>query len=447
MMMKYKLFTGICCRLYSASIMSMNVASHRHFCSSFLTDISSPETTVTVGSQTYARDEMTNVTPHILSKVGSNLHNRKYHPLNLLKQRIRDHFYKNYVKPRGNPIFTVVDDLPPVVTIEQCFDSLLTPKDHVSRKPSDTYYVNRHHVLRTHTSAHQSDLIRMGCDQFLVIGDVYRRDTIDKSHYPVFHQCEGVRLFTERELLISKFSEQDMEGLTVFEQGPRIPAKQAPHTQDAVVLLEADLKWTLTRLAHDIFGKDIETQWVDCYFPFTHPSWELEIKYKGEWLEVLGCGVMEQEILNEAGAGNKVGWAFGLGLERWAMKMYDIPDIRLFWSQDSGFLSQFRVDDANTPIKYKPVSVHPQCYNDISFWIPDNYTENDFYDLVRGLGSDMVEQVELIDNFTHPKKGRTSHCYRITYRHMDRAVHQEEANKIHALITEAAINNLAVEVR
>lgn len=77
------------------------------------------------------------------------------------------------------------------------FDELNVPADHVSRSPSDTYYVNKGMVLRTHTSAHQCTIMRKcpEVDSFLVAGDCFRRDEIDSSHYPVFHQCEGVRLF------------------------------------------------------------------------------------------------------------------------------------------------------------------------------------------------------------------------------------------------------------
>lgn len=98
---------------------------------------------------------------------------------------------------------------------------------------------------------------------------------------------------------------------------------------------------------------DVKYRWVDQYFPFTHPSWELEVFYNDQWLEVLGCGIMRQEILKNSGVTDRMGWAFGLGLERLAMCLYNIPDIRLFSSTDSGFLNQFEFEDPNTPVTYK----------------------------------------------------------------------------------------------
>jgi phenylalanyl-tRNA synthetase alpha chain len=233
--------------------------------------------------------------------------------------------------------------------------------------------------------------------------------------------------------------------------GERNEKKQKFHTQEAATLLEQDLKNCLLGLTKALFGPDIEYKWVECYFPFTHPSWELEIFYNGKWLEVLGCGIVEQEILFNAGAQDKLGFAFGLGLERLAMILYEIPDIRLFWSKDSGFLTQFVTNDESKKIIYRPVSRCPQCANDISFWLPQNHSDsfsnNDFYDLVRTIGGDLVEQVELVDEFYHPKKQRHSQCYRITYRHMEKTLTQEEANEIHAQIEKAASDNLLVEIR
>jgi phenylalanyl-tRNA synthetase alpha chain len=94
------------------------------------------------------------------------------------------------------------------------------------------------------------------------------------------------------------------------------------------------------------------------------------------------------------GVSDKLGWAFGLGLERIAMVLYSIPDIRLFWSQDLRFLSQFKQGEITT---FKPYSKYPACFKDVSFWLPEGQTlhENDFCDLVRDVTGDVVEDVKL----------------------------------------------------
>uniref|UniRef100_A0A667YZ94 Phenylalanine--tRNA ligase, mitochondrial n=1 Tax=Myripristis murdjan TaxID=586833 RepID=A0A667YZ94_9TELE len=407
---------------------------------------------VEVLGASYPRDDFTNVTAKILDKVGRNLHNQPHHPLWLIKERIKAHFYSSYIGRWGNPLFSVHDNLSPVVSTEQNFDSLLIPPDHPSRKRGDNYYLNRTTMLRAHTSAHQRELVRSGLDAFLLAGDVYRRDEIDASHYPVFHQMEGVRLFTNHEVF-SKV--QDGHELSLFEAGGRrTPQKQETHSLEAVKLVEFDLKNTLTRLITYLFGDDVEVRWVDCYFPFTHPSFEMEVRFQGDWMEVLGCGVMEQELVNSAGAGHKLGWAFGLGLERLAMVLYSIPDIRLFWSQDERFLQQFRLPDIQQPVTFQPLSKYPPLHNDISFWLPEeseagreSFTQNDFYELVRSVGGELVERVSLQDEFTHPRTGRRSQCYRIVYRHMERTLTQDEVRRVHQQIEHAAETELGVQGR
>ncbi|XP_069769606.1 phenylalanine--tRNA ligase, mitochondrial isoform X2 [Narcine bancroftii] len=356
----------------------------------------------------YSRDDYTNVTPKILSLVGKSLLNQINHPLWLIKERIKDHFYTHYLSRYRNPLFSVYDNLSPVVSTEQNFDSLLIPPDHASRKKGDNFYLNQTNMLRAHTSAHQRDLIQAGLNAFLVFGDVYRRDEIDKSHYPVFHQMEGVRLFTNHELFANV---KNGEELDIFEKGSRTPCKQQSHTLEAVKLLEFDLKQTLNKVMTHLFGKGLEIRWVDCYFPFTHPSFEMEIKFQGEWLEVLGCGIMEQQLINSAGAQDRIGYAFGLGLERLAMILFGIPDIRLFWSEDERFFKQFQVTHIDQNITFQPISKYPPLINDISFWIPrEGYEENDFYDLVRNIAGDLVEKVSLIDQFTHPNQYSFALC-------------------------------------
>ncbi|GJM95518.1 hypothetical protein PR202_ga12262 [Eleusine coracana subsp. coracana] len=342
-------------------------------------------------------DPTNNVPDTIFSKIGLQLHRRDNHPLGILKNTIYDYFDKNFAGQ-----FDKFDDLCPVVAVKQNFDDVLVPADHVSRSYNDTYYVDGQTVLRCHTSAHQAELLRDGHTHFLVTGDVYRRDSIDSTHYPVFHQMEGFRVF----------SPDDWSGSGM----------------DGTAYAAADLKKTLEGLARHLFGA-VEMRWVDTYFPFTNPSFELEIYFQDDWLEVLGCGVTEQEILKRNGRTDHVAWAFGLGLERLAMVLFDIPDIRLFWSNDKRFTSQF-----------------PPCYKDMSFWINDEFTENNLCEVVRGIAGDLVEEVKLIDNFTN-KKGMTSHCYRIAYRSMERSLTDEEINDLQWNVREVVKSKLKVELR
>lgn len=397
--------------------------------------------------QKYVTDEWTNVTPKIIAKLGCNLHIRQHHPLSHIRQRIVNYFYGQFRGRSGSPSFSIYDNVCPVVTVGQNFDSLLVPKDHPSRKKSDCYFMNQETLLRAHTTAHQAELISMGLNNFLIVGDVYRRDEIDSTHYPVFHQADAVRLRTSQEIFENV---NDSECLKLFEhRGTETAEKQGCHTMEAVKVMEQELKGTLTGLAQAIFGRDVQCRWVDQYFPFTHPSWELEVFYKDKWIEILGCGIMRQEILQRSGAVERIGWAFGIGLERLAMCLYDIPDIRLFWSNDSGFLNQFKVDDPNAQIQYKAVSIYPPCTNDISFWLPQDgsYSPNDFYDLVREIGGDIIEQIILKDEYTHPKSKKTSHCYAIVYRHMERTLIKHQVNTIHCEIEKTATAKLNVIIR
>ncbi|PSC68201.1 phenylalanine-tRNA chloroplastic mitochondrial [Micractinium conductrix] len=366
---------------------------------------------------TLSRDEVitghpsNNVTDAIYSKIGVNLHLQPTHPIGIIKQAIYDYFDKQHPDT-----FKKFDNLAPIVSAHANFDEVLVPADHVSRSPNDTYYVDPDTVLRCHTSAHQAELLRGGHSAFLCTGDVYRRDSIDATHYPVFHQMEGVRVF----------SAADWAG------------------QEPTAYAETELKRTLEGLAQHLFGK-VEMRWIDAYFPFTEPSFELEIFFKGEWLEVLGCGVMQQQILDKnLEAGHKA-WAFGLGLERLAMVLFDIPDIRLFWTADQRFLKQFRAGDLSA--RFKSYSKFPPCYKDVAFWVSDAFTENNLCEVVRGIAGDLAEEVKLIDTFTHPKTGRTSNCYRIAYRSMDRSLTDDEINALQEEVRSTIASKLGVELR
>lgn len=336
--------------------------------------------------------EFTNITSSINSKLGKRLHNLRTHPLGIIKKRIYEYFDSLDVK------FTKHDNMPCVVNIVENFDKLLIGPNHPARSKSDTYYVNQTHVLRTHTSAHQNELLAQGEHNFLVTGDVYRKDEIDSTHYPVFHQMEGV-------------------GLVAPDKDPK---------EELLKILGGLVEWLFP-------GCEYRTN--DDYFPFTEPSFEIEVNFEGKWLEILGCGVMHEQIIKNNKLEPSKYCAFGLGLERLAMILFEIPDIRYFWNEHQRFTEQFA---SGKIVKFKPFSKLDCISNDISFWIPEKKIHvitkeesfedqgelcwdqaNDFFDIVRDIGGDWISLVECKDQFYHKKKAKHSHMYRITFSPLD----------------------------
>ena len=388
------------------------------------------------------------------------------------------------------PNYTHYNDLDPIVTVHENFDSLGFPADHPGRNRTDTYYINKDTVLRTHTSAHEAEIFQ-SCqsDGYTISADVYRRDAIDRSHYPVFHQMEGARTWDRRKVPggdvasavwrdLEKVPKHDLE---VEDPNPTIHGEKNPlqvdhHSAEEVEAIAAHLKRSLEGVVVELFTRakratlttdgfeadaiePLKIRWVEAYFPFTSPSWELEVFWQGDWLEILGCGITKQELYINAGVPHKLGWAFGIGLERVAMLLYSIPDIRLFWSKDPRFLKQFSTMDAIN--RFAPFSKYPACYKDVSFWLrsssssagggirsnAQNFHENDVMEIVRDVGGDLVEDVKLFDEFTHPVSGRKSLCYRINYRSLERTLRNEEADILHEGVRKLLVDRLGVELR
>lgn len=156
--------------------------------SKLYTRVLSTQSVIELNNSKYESDDYSNLTPKILKYLNLNIHLQNNHPLSLIRQKITNFFYEEYSNPAGAPLFSVYDNISPIVTVKQNFDSLLIPENHTSRSKSDCYYINREYMLRGHCTAHQADLLRSGLDNFLIVGDVYRRDEIDSTHFPVFHQ-------------------------------------------------------------------------------------------------------------------------------------------------------------------------------------------------------------------------------------------------------------------
>ena len=198
------------------------------------------------------------------------------------------------------------------------FEALNIPENHPARAMHDTFYIDEHVVLRTHTSPVQIRFMEENQPPIRVIapGKVYRCDS-DVTHTPMFHQLEGLCIDHD--------------------------------------ITFADLKGILIYFIQEFFEKDLPVRFRPSYFPFTEPSAEVDMgcvfcESKGcrickqtGWLEVLGCGMVHPKVLKHGGIDSTIysGYAFGLGVERLTMLRYGVNDLRLFFNNDLSFLRQF----------------------------------------------------------------------------------------------------------
>jgi len=317
-----------------------------------------------------------------------------------------------------------VIEIPEVISVENNFDILNTALDHPSRKKTDTYYVDDGHVLRTHTTAmwsfylrHSKAIKKIKKDEdlkCLCYGKVYRKDEIDRNHFPVFHQIDGLYICKKEKKIIG---------------------------------IE-ELNEVLIDIAKSIYGESVEYKISEDTFPFTDPSVEIAIKKDDDWLEVLGAGVVHEKVLENLNLDPKIynGWAFGFGLERLAMVKMNIPDIRIFWSDNERVTSQFKDIES----QYKEVSKFPMTYRDISFIIDKDTDLKNYYEIVRDYAENLIEEVSLIDKYENEEKlgaDKISYTFRITYRSHDRTLTNEEINKIQEKIREKTSQELKATLR
>ncbi len=187
------------------------------------------------------------------------------------------------------------------------FGRMNMPADHPARDEQDSFYLGGAWMLRTHTTVVDAHVMAGRTPPMRVVtsGRCYRRDAVDATHMPVFHQLDG------------------------FMVGEAITF--------------ADLKGVLATFAREMFGPQTRTRFQPGYFPFTEPSAELAVTFEGRWLELGGCGMFHPRVLEMAGIDPEryTAFAFGLGIDRPAMVRYGIPDIRLLWENDLRLLEQF----------------------------------------------------------------------------------------------------------
>jgi phenylalanyl-tRNA synthetase alpha chain len=220
------------------------------------------------------------------------------HPVTKVMERIEAFFSR---------IGYSVEEGPEIEDDYHNFEALNIPSHHPARAMHDTFYFDAHRLLRTHTSPVQVRTMEAQKPPIRIIcpGRVYRCD-YDQTHSPMFHQVEG--------LIIDK-------GISF-----------------------ADLKGTLEQFLREFFEEEVKVRFRPSYFPFTEPSIEVDIdRGDGKWLEVLGCGMVHPKVLKMSGIDPEeyTGFAFGMGVERFAMLRYGVDDLRLFFENDLRFLGQF----------------------------------------------------------------------------------------------------------
>ena len=222
------------------------------------------------------------------------------HPITLCLRKIEDFF--------GRLGFDTVEG-PDIEDDFHNFEALNIPELHPARAMHDTFYLENGMLLRTHTSPVQIRTMRTRCPPMRIIapGRVYRCDS-DMTHSPMFHQVEG--LVVEESVSFS------------------------------------DLKGVVEAFLRDFFDDEtLQTRFRPSYFPFTEPSAEVDIRHaNSKWLEVMGCGIVHPRVFEAVDyeAERWSGYAFGLGVERLAMLLYEIDDLRLFFENDVRFIDQFR---------------------------------------------------------------------------------------------------------
>jgi phenylalanyl-tRNA synthetase alpha chain len=222
----------------------------------------------------------------------------RVHPLNGVVDRVLDIFVGlGYTVATG----------PQIETDYYNFEALNTPPDHPARDMQDTFYLPGGNLLRTHTSSVQIRYMENNEPPIRIIapGRVYRRDTVDATHSAVFNQVE----------------------ILAIDKGLKF----------------TDLKGTIKEFLQRMFGDELPVQFRTSYFPFTEPSAEVDVQWKGQWLEVMGCGMVDPNVLKAVGYDPEIytGFAAGFGVERFAMVLHQIDDIRRLYNSDLRFLNQF----------------------------------------------------------------------------------------------------------
>ncbi|MFZ2125814.1 MAG: hypothetical protein WAV01_04250 [Candidatus Saccharimonadales bacterium] len=336
------------------------------------------------------------------------------HAIKIIYEQIADYMRRTH--PNSDVRVYRMD---PIVSVKDNYDNLLIATDNISRSSTYTHYVDKNHILRTHTSAHLPGILRdlSKTDDWqdvviLLPGLAYRRDVSDKKHVSQVHMLEMWRVVknSARPVVIKDDLLKVVKGVAeTAAPGWKLRIEDSPH-------------------------------------PYTNQGIEVNATKDDRDIEILECGLIKEDILKNAGLDPNThsGWALGMGLDRLVMTIKNIPDIRYLRSKNPNIAKQMM--DTNP---YHEVSNQPAIKRDMSYCVPENYVEEDVSaDIRQALGHDIdaLEDVQIISQTEYDKLpdnikerlgikiGQKNLLVRITLRHLERSITNLEANKMYERI-------------
>ncbi len=370
----------------------------------------------------------------------SNLLELEWNPVNMVAKMIYgSDFFKNFTNFKS----------PEVVNEWETFDLFNFPDEHVARRTSDSYFIQKDEnksnsmLLRPHTSvmwkyfledAKWKEILEKNWEvNVLSSGKVYRVDDVDPTHHECFHQIDWLKII-----------EKNKEEIT-----------------------QETLKEVLKNVIHTIFWDDIKYRFNKDTFPYTKESLEVEVMFNWKWLEVLWAWIVLPSVMKKLWLDSEKynWWAFGFWIERLAMTLKQIPDIRLFWSTDERVIKQWWNFEA-----YKEISNFPPVYKDISILVPKEKfkkdeseskkswdlelkNEADLFEIAwitRDIWWDLIEELKITDIYENDKKfwnDKKSVSLKITFRSLERTLTNEEINKMYFQIRGKIQNELNYNLR
>lgn len=295
--------------LLNRKIIEKFVQSARIYC----TTVKSIPETLLIQKTTYKTDDWTNINRRFEPFVGANLYQKPNHPLRLTQEEVVK-FFKKWFSENINcntelPVYKNLDPIEPNTLLEEV---------------PNAFYVNKDLMLRTHAINREIKYLQSGVDNFMMIVDLYRRCEMDNQHFPAFHRINIIRTM-DCEKLLRRSERKEVQ-----------QAKTAQRLRD-------EQQAAMIEMAKYLLGTEVKYRWSDTNLASTEePSWMFEIWHAENWHRISAGGLIKNDIFERSQRIHTAGWEISIGLDRLAMALYNIFDMRLLWNSDPKFLNKFK---------------------------------------------------------------------------------------------------------